>query len=245
MANTYSNPSLQIHEVASSPYNQAPDMYLNITTGVTVRSGDTIKITIESASLNELSGLSYFGYTIAVYASIDDGTLVQLFSKPASPNQWSSGIYQLASPVEISSTNLTTSTVLKIWFESTCDCNSGNKAVVQSIQLDAPARTYTVTFNPNGGTLVSGTLVQSVAISGSATPPTVSREGYNFISWSGDYTNVTSDRTITANWSEAAYIWKFHDGAWHKELRAKRYSNGAWGNLSGAKKCVGNDWVDI
>lgn len=61
---------------------------------------------------------------------------------------------------------------------------------------------YTVTFNPNGGTLASGSLSQSVISGGSATAPTVTRSGYTFSSWSGAYTNVTSDRTVTAQWTQ-------------------------------------------
>lgn len=35
-----------------------------------------------------------------------------------------------------------------------------------------------------------------------AVPPVAVRNGYVFIGWEGDYTNVTSDRIITAKWRE-------------------------------------------
>lgn len=65
---------------------------------------------------------------------------------------------------------------------------------------------YTVTFDLNGGTRTGGgALTQTVASGGSATPPTCSRTGYTFVGWDGSYTNVTSNRTITALWEINTY----------------------------------------
>lgn len=65
---------------------------------------------------------------------------------------------------------------------------------------------YTVTFDLAGGTRTGGgALVQSVPPGGSATPPTCSRSGYTFAGWNGSYTNVTSNRTITAKWTANTY----------------------------------------
>jgi len=61
---------------------------------------------------------------------------------------------------------------------------------------------WTVTFELNYGTLVNGELVQIIIDGNHATPPTVEREGYTFDGWDGEYTNVTNDRTITAQWTE-------------------------------------------
>jgi len=62
---------------------------------------------------------------------------------------------------------------------------------------------WTVTFNLAGGTHTSGqSLTQTITHNGNATPPTgLSRSGFTFSGWSGDFTNVTSSRTITAQWA--------------------------------------------
>lgn len=70
-----------------------------------------------------------------------------------------------------------------------------------SVTLSIAPISYTVTFNPNGGTITSGSATQTIGYGGSATPPTVSRDKYTFGGWSGTYTNVTSNRTITATWN--------------------------------------------
>lgn len=62
---------------------------------------------------------------------------------------------------------------------------------------------YTVTFNPNGGTVKSGYTLQGVYTGGSAVAPIVERNGYIFAGWDKSLDNITSDCTITAQWQEA------------------------------------------
>jgi len=61
---------------------------------------------------------------------------------------------------------------------------------------------YTVTFDPAGGTRTGGgALSQQVPQGGSAIAPTVTRGGYTFAGWSGNYTNVQEAVTVTAQWT--------------------------------------------
>ena len=64
----------------------------------------------------------------------------------------------------------------------------------------AGKKSYTVTFDVNGGTLISGDLVQTVPQGKNATPPVVAKDGCYLHSWSGSYNRVTNDVHVTAVW---------------------------------------------
>ena len=64
----------------------------------------------------------------------------------------------------------------------------------------AGKKSYTVTFDLNGGTLLSGDLEQRVTQGQSATPPTTAKDGCYFLKWSTSYNRVTRDLTIVAIW---------------------------------------------
>ena len=81
--------------------------------------------------------------------------------------------------------------------------------------LDPPpvTPTHTVTFKDGytGGTISTATVNHG----GSAalpTPPDHSGEGYHFVHWDGNNTNVTSDRTVTAMYEINQYVVTFVDG---------------------------------
>ena len=81
--------------------------------------------------------------------------------------------------------------------------------------LDPPpvTPTHTVTFKDGytGGTISTATVNHG----GSAalpTPPDHSGEGYHFVRWDGNNTNVTSDRTVTAMYEINKYTVTFKDG---------------------------------
>jgi hypothetical protein len=64
----------------------------------------------------------------------------------------------------------------------------------------AGKKSYTVTFDLNGGTLISGELEQVIPQGKSATPPTVAKDGCYLHSWSASYHRITRDIVITAVW---------------------------------------------
>lgn len=66
--------------------------------------------------------------------------------------------------------------------------------------LFAGKKTHTVTFDPNGGILISGELEQRVTQGQSATPPTVAKYGHYLLRWSGSYKSITRDVTLKAIW---------------------------------------------
>lgn len=64
----------------------------------------------------------------------------------------------------------------------------------------AGKKSYTVTFDLNGGTLISGELEQVVPQGKSATPPVVAKDGCYLYAWSGSYQRVTRDVVVEAVW---------------------------------------------
>lgn len=66
--------------------------------------------------------------------------------------------------------------------------------------LFAGKKTHTVTFDLNGGILISGDLEQRVTQGQSAHPPTIAKFGHYLRGWSGSYKSVTRDVTVKAIW---------------------------------------------
>lgn len=73
-------------------------------------------------------------------------------------------------------------------------------AVMLLLIFFAGKQVHTVTFDLDGGVLLSGDLVQKVTQGHNATPPTAAKEGHYFLMWSGSYNRVTHDVTVTAVW---------------------------------------------
>ena len=73
-------------------------------------------------------------------------------------------------------------------------------AVILILIFFAGKKTYKVTFDLNGGTLISGDLEQTVSQGKNATPPEVAKEGCYLHSWSASYKRITNDIVIKAVW---------------------------------------------
>lgn len=132
------NGVVTVHGAPNTYYPQSPIITSNVTFGDIYRNGSTLTCNV-SASLNAMTGkYSYFGYTLGVAASIDDGPLVEIYHKPTKPNKWSSGRY--SGNVTVSTTNYGDTVTLKIWTKSTCGCPAKNTwEVVWSVVVGAPA----------------------------------------------------------------------------------------------------------
>ncbi len=68
--------------------------------------------------------------------------------------------------------------------------------------------TYTVTYMDYNGNLLKQ---ESVPEGGTGNPPTPARTGYDFTGWSGSYINVTSNRTLFAEYSIKTFTVRFLD----------------------------------
>ena len=92
-------------------------------------------------------------------------------------------------------------------------------------------KTYTVTFDLDGGTLISGSLVQTVTRGQNASPPNVTKEGCYFLSWSKSYRQITKDVTIEAVWE-----YETTSGIEYSESENKNYTE-----IVGAYKYINGD----
>ncbi len=66
--------------------------------------------------------------------------------------------------------------------------------------LFAGKKSYTVTFDLNGGELLSGDVVQTVTRGQNANPPIVTKDGCYLLKWSDSYQKVTRDVYAKAIW---------------------------------------------
>ncbi len=81
--------------------------------------------------------------------------------------------------------------------------------VTVTAQYSSTVNKYTVTFKDWNGTVLS---TQSIAYGSNATAPAnPTRTGYTFTGWSGSYTNIKGDVTVTATYSINTYTVTFKD----------------------------------
>ncbi len=73
-------------------------------------------------------------------------------------------------------------------------------AILLLLVFFAGKKSYDVTFDLNGGTLISGSVSQRVTQGQDANPPTVVKDGHYLRGWAGSYMSITSSRVIKAIW---------------------------------------------
>lgn len=64
---------------------------------------------------------------------------------------------------------------------------------------------FTVTFDGNGGTLVSGNQVQTVESTSQIVVPVYEKEGYDFIGWDTIISQIDKDTTVKAQWKQKPF----------------------------------------
>lgn len=171
--------------------------YYVITLSVSSTSGSTVKVNYRVNVGPRPSGADRWYRTSALTFSVNgkqiDSKATELVKTDTAGRLMMSGSFS------VTGTSFTVSFAGDVWYYEGTGCNDTQTVQVRDL-------TYTVTFDLAGGTRTGGgALTQSVASGGSATPPTCSRSGYRFAGWSGSYTNVTSNRTITARWTANTY----------------------------------------
>lgn len=83
-----------------------------------------------------------------------------------------------------------------------CACGAGP----ETAEPPEEPEIFTVKFDLDGGTKLSGRLTQKLEEGESAVAPEVIREGYTFAGWDKDFTRVTKDLTVTALWKKQLTI---------------------------------------
>ena len=73
-------------------------------------------------------------------------------------------------------------------------------AIIFILIFFAGRKSYTVTFDLNGGILLRGDLVQTVTRGQTAIPPEVTKDGCYLLEWEGNYKRVTKDSYAKAVW---------------------------------------------
>lgn len=67
------------------------------------------------------------------------------------------------------------------------------------------SKTFTVTFDPDGGELVSGELVQVVESAADIVEPELKKDGYTLKGWDTVLSEIDSDTTVKALWEAKTY----------------------------------------
>lgn len=197
--------TITIHGPGALNYTDRPQITAEFNYTSIRRDGSTILSDV-SVSLNGLGGASYFGYNLDIYARIVGGSWVGLAAKANSPSQWGAGI--VSGSGTLSAVTDSTSCRIEVGLSSICGCPANSSILpVWGVDLGAPASGFNVTFKSYDGTVLK---TERVSQGGSATPPShPNRSGYTPNGWSGDYTNVTSNRECIAQYIQNRYTVRY------------------------------------
>lgn len=86
---------------------------------------------------------------------------------------------------------------------------------------------YTVWFEGNGGTLVSGKQTQRVYSASEISPPTYEREGYYFAGWDKDISKINKNTTVNALWDYYTVTFNKNGGVYVSGEVTQRYGKGS------------------
>lgn len=84
--------------------------------------------------------------------------------------------------------------------------NYNNIVNIFKIRLYRESATFVVTFNSNGGKVLEGNLVQTVADASEIIKPLVSRKNHHFVGWDTNIDFITDSITVNAVWIENYFL---------------------------------------
>ncbi len=102
---------------------------------------------------------------------------------------------------------------------------------------------YTVTFNGNGGTIVSGNASQTVKYGGSVVAPTFAKTGYTFTGFDKKLTNVSESFTTNAKWQINQYTLTIVYGNGQENTVIKQDYNSEIGAIANPIERAGYDFI--
>ncbi len=102
---------------------------------------------------------------------------------------------------------------------------------------------YSVTFNGNGGTLVSGNASQTVKYGGSVAVPTFTKTGYSLAGFDKKLTNVSESFTTNAKWQINQYTLTIVYGNGQENTVIKQDYNSEIGAIANPIERAGYDFI--
>ncbi|MBQ1893213.1 MAG: InlB B-repeat-containing protein, partial [Clostridia bacterium] len=193
--------------VTNSHYLNAVSVTINSDNTCTVSSSNEAKVVWVAASSG--SGWTFYNEAVGKYMGLDSSEYLYPSSTPLAwaytsekylDNQSDSeGYYYLS----YDSTNGRYTTSKNGYVINFYQYLTGDTTYYTTDPVAVTPNEYTVTFKDWDGTVLK---TETVVEGGSATAPAnPTREGYTFTGWSADFTNVTSDLIVTAQYTINSY----------------------------------------